>query len=444
MREASSSASSIYDGDLPGSRSPRDLFEELDELKFRERRHSQIYYPEHIPMHTMPNVTGSKFMNIVNPVFVDNSSLRQTQKRLVRNSIFDPAVVAALSDRRTSELARDSGLKARQILTFFISTLIMGFAPIVEQWALWDPMSQKKKVTFILRTPFLVSYSLSILGSLLMSGILYGKDGIENALDIKSIILSSPIALSYIFTDWINLKVQVNLDASLWKIIRQSKLIVIAIFAYLFLGQRQSSTQWMLLISATFIIGSYALIGVMKIEILDNVVFGLACLSIVFACAMTILSEYILKSTKNHFMVQMCHSRISSLICSAGFLFFEIRSNDEWGKFPFGGWTYRTIALVFSDIVITWISVFTIRTMSSIWMALSVAASLSITYLASTFLLTTSPAFDIRQFSLVLAISLNVLGYASSKSDRNKLLQLKLDAERHINENKSHIGAQIV
>lgn len=92
-----------------------------------------------------------------------------------------------------------------------------------------------------------------------------------------------------------------------------------------------------------------------------------------------------------------------------------------------------------SDLTKTWLTTLIIKSLDSVWKSLAVAAALGVTYMGSCLLLTDmgAPPFNLTNFTIILAISTNILSYAASKRDQHKLMQLKLDADKRIAEGGS-------
>lgn len=214
----------------------------------------------------------------------------------------------------------------------------MGLAPIVEQYALYDKETGTKKITWILRTPFIGTYGISVIIGLVASGQLYGTKGLTDCFDWKQICLGLPVAIAYTFSDWAGQKVQLELDGPLWKVMGQSRLIMTAVVAWLWLGQRQTFTQWTLLITASLLIAISSMLSLRQLVINNWLIFGLAWLALLASCVGGVASEWLLKSYKNHFTVQMAQSRMGSLILTVLSMAFEVTSAGQWHLFPFGGW----------------------------------------------------------------------------------------------------------
>lgn len=85
-----------------------------------------------------------------------------------------------------------------------------------------------------------------------------------------------------------------------------------------------------------------------------------------------------------------------------------------------------------------WSTVLVVKRLDSIFKTLSMNVSLGLTYVLSAFFMRGAPPFEWTQFTLIMLMALNVIAYSLSRRDQSKLVQLRLDAQRRIGENKKH------
>lgn len=357
---------------------------------------------------------------------IDRKRLSVAQMTAIRGSILDPSVIAQMSDQEAVQLVRPESI-FQQAMFFCLGVVAMGTMPIFEQLALYK--DGKKQINYMTRMPFILSYLIGSIVALSIAALRFGMNkSMAQCFDWKEIALSLPSAVAYSFSDYASMRIQVDIDASLWKVLNQSRLMLCAIAGFALLGQRQSASQWILLVATTTCIVAYA--GRGNFDIRDRMAFILGITSIFVVVLAGTLTEFLMKrKPQSSFVIQMFHSRISLLVVSIVSMCVE---TNNWGIFPFGNWHSGVTLLVITDIAKGWIAMIIIKRLNSVWKALAAGLSLGITYVLACTLLGQlgAPAFDIQQFTLLLAISLNILAYANTKREDKKFADIKSQVEQ--------------
>eukprot|EP01054_Gregarina_sp_Poly1_P007648 Gregarina_sp_Poly_1__7647@NODE_42_length_18083_cov_98_634880_g36_i0_p5_GENE_NODE_42_length_18083_cov_98_634880_g36_i0NODE_42_length_18083_cov_98_634880_g36_i0_p5_ORF_typecomplete_len449_score57_53Nuc_sug_transp/PF04142_15/4_6e17TPT/PF03151_16/1_2e03TPT/PF03151_16/3_7e07CRTlike/PF08627_10/2_2e05CRTlike/PF08627_10/25EamA/PF00892_20/8e05EamA/PF00892_20/24PUNUT/PF16913_5/0_00035PUNUT/PF16913_5/1_4e02Cytochrom_B558a/PF05038_13/2e03Cytochrom_B558a/PF05038_13/1_4e02Cytochrom_B558a/PF05038_13/1_3_NODE_4 len=405
-----------------------DLYNAIEKKVSEERRRSSVieakYKKAQIPNYSIP-----KRLSLVAPQFIDENELTAAQRKAARYSILAPEEVRLLTDDQAQN-ALSFAKRLEAIFLLALSVTLNGVDPLLDQWAVIVPGSSRKEFRYIPQSPFIVSYALNGLSAAIFAFFV----NIQTAKAVwkpKAILAQVPIAMAFVFGDWACAFCALKMSASLIKVISQTKLIVTATFAWIILGTTQTLTQWILILASTVLIVSYGMLdgGDLSGEMIGVAV---AIIDVVVGCGSGVLSELTMKRVKYRYMAQMAHNRWACLLVSMVQMCFILTKTQQWHQFPFGGWGMAQIMIVLVDYAKAWTTMLILKRLNSVWKVLAGALSLGFTYVMSSILFSEHGAnpFSWSAFSIVAAISLLILAYASSKRDESKLLQLKVDVDK--------------
>lgn len=281
---------------------------------------------------------------IVAQNFINEQRMSSQQRRATRSSVYDPAHIATLDPKEADKLTTTSS-RLNQILLFLFGLCVMAFSPIVQQLALWNPETGSKEVNFFVRGPMTISYILGILIGSFWSFFQYGSTAMLECFNPKAIVYFITSAIGYTIDDWVEVLIQVQVDAAFWRVIGQSKLLITAFLARFVLGTRQSRTQWILLFASCTTVAAYAMRDIKILNVTNWPAFGLALFSLPLSCCSALATEYGLKKVKNPFAVQITQTRVATLLVSTVFALIELSVMSSWDGI-LKGWTKRTSLLV--------------------------------------------------------------------------------------------------
>eukprot|EP01054_Gregarina_sp_Poly1_P001054 Gregarina_sp_Poly_1__1053@NODE_125_length_13444_cov_91_472378_g111_i0_p4_GENE_NODE_125_length_13444_cov_91_472378_g111_i0NODE_125_length_13444_cov_91_472378_g111_i0_p4_ORF_typecomplete_len441_score63_06Nuc_sug_transp/PF04142_15/2_2e17CRTlike/PF08627_10/0_058SPC12/PF06645_13/2e03SPC12/PF06645_13/0_83SID1_RNA_chan/PF13965_6/2_6SID1_RNA_chan/PF13965_6/3_7e02_NODE_125_length_13444_cov_91_472378_g111_i027114033 len=414
----------------------KDVFERM-QPRLQEAERESIQSEVKYGARDYPNLIIPKRVSVAAPSFVNEQALTPEQYKAKKNSLLSVEVIRTLDEKQLKELQKPWSA-FRQATLFSVSVALMGFSPLVETWVVWDPVQQRKVMRHIVQTPYLFSFIFSFFIAVAIKCPKGGTKALRDMFDPKVYLLTLPIASSFVIADLAAARVQLSLDGALWKVLTQAKLFLNAIFAYVILGRKQSTTQTLLLASCSLAILAYAMQDMKNVVITDWLALIFACITVVATVICGIFSEGLMKKMPHDFITQMAQNRLASLTTLSVLTIVQCSSAGDWHRFPFGGWTGAHIILVFSDMARSWTSMLIVKKLDSVWKTLAMSLALGITYLSSCALLppASAPTFKASQFIIVLALSINIIAYAGAKSDSSKLLQLTADAQRHVAERK--------
>lgn len=388
----------------------------IDEMK--------LLYPE---SQRQFNSTVEVEQMITGEEFVDLRRLTKDQKRAVRNSFLAPEVAADLTPEEAKALARQNRLN--KIGLFALAVVINGCSSVLTQIAMRDPLTGAKNVTWIKRMPLMTAYASSVTFALVASPILYGVESLYDLLNPREIMLHAPISLAYVFQDVAVVEVQQRINASLWKVISQSKMGMTAVGAYLFLQRRQSLTQWLLLINISILICLYGSQGLSTFEISSYGFLVLGLASLLATTTAGLASEIFIKKARGHFITQFGTMRISGLVLGCIVMFYEITKDDQWHLFPYGNFSPRVFLIVLAELANSWVTTLVVKRLDSVWKSFVGSIGLGITYVLE-LTLPNSRGFNFTLFALIVSIAISVVTYAAAARDRMKVTQLAFDKEK--------------
>ncbi|EZG60238.1 nucleotide-sugar transporter [Gregarina niphandrodes] len=338
------------------------------------------------------------------------------RRELARRTLLNNDVVKNLSRKE---------LKEHQpfvdMLLFVVTVVVMGVSSIADQLAVMGSGSVKS-IEYIPRMPYVLQYFLSTLVACVATGFFIDPRRIKEIFSLQGVVDCLPSLLAVAASDVINLRMQVQVDPGLWKVMSQTKLLFTVLFAKLFLGQTVTVTQWCSLTGISLTILAFSSRGLQEINIPSYYALVVVYLVMIANVAGGSHCEFKMKQRNAPFFIALGQNRFTGLLISATVVPFEITYAGQWSIFPFGNFHSGVWTMLCFDLLKCWLVIAVVKRLNSIFKTLAVSLAILVTYTISPLVLPNAP-FSIIQLCMICAMATLILAYASARVDAEQLFE---------------------
>eukprot|EP00820_Chromera_velia_P003955 Cvel_17150.t1-p1 / transcript=Cvel_17150.t1 / gene=Cvel_17150 / organism=Chromera_velia_CCMP2878 / gene_product=hypothetical protein / transcript_product=hypothetical protein / location=Cvel_scaffold1354:45823-47404(+) / protein_length=379 / sequence_SO=supercontig / SO=protein_coding / is_pseudo=false len=256
---------------------------------------------------------------------------------LVKGTIFSPAAVADMEVFNPEALQRFQSLfgKLMQASLFFVCVLMGALTPNLSEWAKTDFVyaeehpgePTKLRRTFI--DGVLIAMA-AVLALVVMWGTTLWNDGLaglRRCFVLKQMVSMGVPALVYGFGDVLNMAAFSFMDATSITVLKQTKIPLMALLCYIFLGRQLATVQWILLVMV--VVELFVYVRVDR-YIFDNpegggddagepawwTGFWLIVANIALVTPAAVVSDSLFKTTEDPFYIQLAQAKVSMFIAA--------------------------------------------------------------------------------------------------------------------------------